>query len=54
LKINKEVKTGIIALLIIILFIWGFNFLKDKKLYDNSRTFYAEYTNVQGLVIDAR
>ncbi len=53
MKINKEVKTGIIALLIIILFIWGFNFLKDKKLYDNSRTFYAEYTNVQGLVIDA-
>lgn len=53
MKINKEVKTGIIALLIIALFIWGFNFLKDKNLYDNSRTFYAEYTNVQGLVIDA-
>jgi len=53
LKLSKEIKTGIIALLIIVLFIWGYNFLKDKKLYDDSRTFYAEYSNVQGLVIDA-
>ena len=50
---SKEIKTGIIALLIIFLFIWGYNFLKDKKLYDDSRTFYAEYSSVQGLVIDA-
>ena len=53
MKLSKEIKTGIIALLIIVLFIWGYNFLKDKKLYDDSRTFYAEYSNVQGLVIDA-
>jgi phospholipid/cholesterol/gamma-HCH transport system substrate-binding protein len=51
--VSKEFKTGIIAILIIALFIWGYNFLKDKKLYDTSRTFYAEYTNVQGLVINA-
>jgi len=51
--VSKEIKTGIIALLIIFLFIWGYNFLKDKKLYDDSRTFYSEYRSVQGLVIDA-
>ncbi len=50
---SREIKTGIIAILIIILSVWGYNFLKDKKLYDDSRTFYAEYSNVQGLVIDA-
>lgn len=31
------------------MFIWGYNFLKDRSLYDTSRTFYAEYSNVQGL-----
>ena len=34
----------------IALFVWGFNFLKDQSIYDDSRTFYAEYANVQGLV----
>jgi len=36
-------------LIIIALFVWGFNFLKDQKLYDQTRYFYAEYANVQGL-----
>lgn len=51
IKLSRELKTGIIAIGIIALFIWGFNFLKDQSIYDNSRTFYAEYTNVQGLAV---
>ena len=39
-----------VAILILVLFVWGYNFLKDRSLYDTSRTFYAEYANVQGLV----
>ena len=50
MKISKELKTGIISISIIVLVIWGYNFLKDKKLYDDSRTLFAEYENVQGLV----
>ena len=46
---SKELKTGIISILIIALFVWGYNFMKNKSLYDKTRTFYAEYTNVQGL-----
>ncbi len=49
MKISRELKTGIIAVIIIALFIWGFNFLKNQSLYDKSNTFYAEYNNVQGL-----
>jgi phospholipid/cholesterol/gamma-HCH transport system substrate-binding protein len=49
LKISKELKTGVIAIGIIILFIWGYNFLKDQSVYDSTRRFYVEYTNVQGL-----
>jgi len=49
LRVTRETKTGIVAIAIIALFIWGYNFLKDRSLYDTSRTFYAEYSNVQGL-----
>lgn len=47
---SKEFKTGIVSIVIIALFIWGFNFLKGKNLFEpNSRSFYIEYKNIQGL-----
>jgi phospholipid/cholesterol/gamma-HCH transport system substrate-binding protein len=49
LKVTREFKTGVAAIVIIAMFIWGYNFLKDRNLYDTSRTFFAEYSNVQGL-----
>ena len=49
MKFTREFKTGVIAIVILALFIWGYNFLKDVSLYDRSRTLYAEYENVQGL-----
>jgi phospholipid/cholesterol/gamma-HCH transport system substrate-binding protein len=50
MKISREFKTGFIAILVIALFIWGFNYLKGFNLFDPpSRTFYTEYNNVQGL-----
>jgi len=48
--VSRELKTGVIAILIIILVIWGYNFMKNQKVFDNSRTLFAEYQNVQGLV----
>ena len=49
MRISKELKTGVIAVAIIVLFIWGFNFLKDQSVYDSTRNFYVEYSNIQGL-----
>lgn len=49
MKISKEVKTSILVLAGIILFIFGFNYLKGQNLLDSSRTFYAVYDNVEGL-----
>jgi phospholipid/cholesterol/gamma-HCH transport system substrate-binding protein len=47
---SRELKTGIILILIIILFIWGFNFLKGQNIFQPSkRQFYVEYINVGGL-----
>ncbi len=50
MKITKEVKTGVLVIAGIVLFIFGFNYLKGKNLLDSSRIFYAEYNNVEGLV----
>ncbi len=47
---SKELKTGIIVLIIIIGFFWGFNFLKGHDLLDGkARTFYVEYSKIGGL-----
>jgi len=50
LKISKEVKTAILVLLGIVLFIFGFNYLKGKNLLESSRTFFTEYNNAEGLI----
>jgi len=47
---SKELKTGIVAVIIIFIFIWGYNFLKGQNLFDgNTRYFKVEYTNIGGL-----
>ena len=47
---SKELKTGIIAVIIIGISIWGFNFLKGQNLLDpGSRTFKVEYARIGGL-----
>lgn len=49
MKVSSELKTGLIAIVALGMFIWGFSYLKGEKLLDNSRYFYTEYDNVQGL-----
>ena len=47
---SKELKTGIVAIIVIAIFIWGYNFLKGQNLFDtNTRYFNVEYTNIGGL-----
>jgi phospholipid/cholesterol/gamma-HCH transport system substrate-binding protein len=53
LKITKELKTAILVITSILLFIWGYNFLKGRDLFNNYKTFYVEYTNVEGLAPSA-
>jgi len=50
MKISRELKTGIVAIIIIAAFIWGYNFMKGQNLFNTSpRTYFAEFNNVQGL-----
>lgn len=49
MKLSREVKTGIIVVGGILLFIMGFSFLKSTPIFNNSKTFYAVYKHVGGL-----
>lgn len=43
MKISKEVKTAILVLLGIALFIFGFNYLKGKNLFESDNLYYTEF-----------
>ena len=49
MKISKEIKTGILVVAAIALFVYGFNFLKGKDIFSERRIFYAVYNDVAGL-----
>lgn len=49
MKYSKEVKTALLAIIAIILLIFGYSFLKGNNLLDSSKTFYAIYSDVEGL-----
>lgn len=49
MKLSREIKTGIIVIGGIVLFILGFGYLKSSPIFDNNKTFYAVYTHVGGL-----
>ena len=53
LKISREIKVAVLVILSIVLFYWGFTFLKGRNLFDNSNKLYAVYDNVAGLVVSA-
>ncbi|PWA08821.1 MlaD family protein [Flavobacterium laiguense] len=53
MKITREIKTAILVLTSILLFIWGYSFLKGKDLFNNYKTFFVEYSNVEGLAPSA-
>jgi phospholipid/cholesterol/gamma-HCH transport system substrate-binding protein len=47
---SRELKTGIVAVIVIAIFIWGYNFLKGQNLFDtDTRYFNVEYANIAGL-----
>lgn len=53
MKIKKEIKTAILVLSGILLFIFIFNYLKGENLLSSSRKITATYDNVEGLVPSA-
>jgi phospholipid/cholesterol/gamma-HCH transport system substrate-binding protein len=46
LKISREIKTAILVIASILLFIWGYSFLKGRDLFTNYKHF-VEYKSVE-------
>jgi phospholipid/cholesterol/gamma-HCH transport system substrate-binding protein len=53
LKLSREIKTAILVIASILLFIWGYSFLKGRDLFINYKTLYVDYDNVAGLTVSA-
>jgi phospholipid/cholesterol/gamma-HCH transport system substrate-binding protein len=53
LRLTREIKTAILVIASILLFIWGYSFLKGKDLFSNYKTLYVTYDNVEGLMNSA-
>jgi len=53
LRLSKEIKAAFFVLTTILLFIFGFNYLKGSSILDKQKTIYAVYDEVDGLLVGA-
>jgi len=53
LKLTREIKTAILVIASILLFIWGYSFLKGRDLFSSYTTLYVQYDSVEGLAPSA-
>lgn len=51
MKLSREIKTGIIVVGGILLFVLGFGYLKSSPLFEEGKTLYAVYDDVGGLQV---
>ncbi len=49
MKVTREAKTAILVIGAILLFIWGYSFLKGRDLFNSYKTYYVIYKDVEGL-----
>ena len=53
MKISREFKIGLVALIAVVLAVWGINFLKGINVLKPTDKYYAVYGNVKGLIESA-
>ncbi len=49
IKMKREVKIGLFAVLTLLALYWGINFLKGRDLFNQNMTYYASYDQVNGV-----
>ncbi|MEZ7515937.1 MlaD family protein [Flavobacterium frigidarium] len=49
MKLTREIKTAILVIASILLFIWGYSFLKGRDLLSSYKKLYVQYDSVEGL-----
>ena len=50
MKLSRELKIGIVAIIAIAFLIWGVNFLKGINIFKSSDDYYSKYDNIDGLI----
>jgi phospholipid/cholesterol/gamma-HCH transport system substrate-binding protein len=50
-RVTKEFKVGLLAIVSMVLLYFGFNFLKGIDLFKKTKSYYALYKNIDGLTI---
>ena len=50
MKLTREIKTAVLVIASLLLFIWGYSFLKGSNLFNNHKKLFVEYDNIEGLV----
>lgn len=50
MKISREIKVGIVAIISIAMFYWGYNFLKGVNILKSTASYYAVYDDIGGLI----
>jgi phospholipid/cholesterol/gamma-HCH transport system substrate-binding protein len=50
MRLSREVKIGLIAILVLALTIWGFNFLKGKNILSPTDEYYVVFDRTDGLI----
>jgi phospholipid/cholesterol/gamma-HCH transport system substrate-binding protein len=53
LKLSREIKTAILVISSLLLFIWGYSFLKGKDLFTSDKNIFVVYDNILGLAPSA-
>jgi phospholipid/cholesterol/gamma-HCH transport system substrate-binding protein len=53
LRISREIKTAVLVIASILLFIWGYYFLKGRDLFTDYKIIYVQYDNIEGLALSA-
>ena len=54
MKITREIKTAILVLGGVALFIYGYSFLKGNSIFKKTKTLYGIYPEVEGLITGAK
>ncbi len=50
MKLSKEVKIGLIAIVVLAISVWGYNFLKGKNILRPTDEYYVVFDRVDGLI----
>ena len=53
MKLTKEIKTAVLVIGAILLFIWGYGFLKGENILNSHLQLFVQYNNVEGLATGA-